>query len=260
MNRINDDIHLVTETHQYVLKRNKNQKFKSVTTIVGEYFKKFDKIGVSERLTGEHPEYMHLTPAELRAKWDAITQLGTDIHDEIDQYLSNSKPPTLRRASIGINWLRQYLKAPMNKVMSEVILYSVELGIAGTVDILVEVPGTGAYEIIDWKTGKLDFESHQGETAPHHITSDLMDCHFEKYTLQLSMYRYLLEKYYGLNIQKQVIAHLGENDCRGYDTPYRKSHIEAIINDHDSYPVTQSLGSRNSSTNVKTASDCFIAT
>ena len=44
MNRINDDIHLVTETHQYVLKRKKNQKFKSVTTIVGEYFKKFDKI------------------------------------------------------------------------------------------------------------------------------------------------------------------------------------------------------------------------
>ena len=85
MNRINDDIHLVTETHQYVLKRNKNQKFKSVTTILGEYFKKFDKKSVSERLTDGHSEYMHLTPAELRADWDAITKLGTDIHDEIDQ-------------------------------------------------------------------------------------------------------------------------------------------------------------------------------
>ena len=236
MNRINDDIHLVPETHQYVLKRNKNQKFKSVTTILGEYFKKFDKISVSERLTDGHSEYMHLTPAELRADWDASTQLGTDIHDEIDQYLKNDKPPTLRRALLGINWLRQYLEVPMNKVMSEVILYSIELGIAGTVDILVEVPGTGAYEIIDWKTGKLDFESHQGETAPHHITSNLMDCHFEKYTLQLSMYRYLLEKYYGFKIQNQVIAHLGEYDCQGYSTPYHKHYIEAIINDQKSVP------------------------
>ena len=236
MNDINDNIHLVPETHQYVLKRNKNQKFKSVTTVIGQYFKKFDKISISERLTGEHPEYIHLTPSELRAEWDATTQLGTDIHDEIDQYLRNSKPPTLRRASIGINWLRLYLKAPLNKVMSEVILYSVELGIAGTVDILVEVPGTGAYEIIDWKTGKLDFESHQGETAPHHITSDLMDCHFEKYTLQLSMYRYLLEKYYGFKIQNQVIAHLGEYDCQGYSTPYHKRYIEAIISDQKSVP------------------------
>jgi|TARA_B100002003_G_scaffold189178_1_gene177929 ATP-dependent exoDNAse (exonuclease V) beta subunit len=231
MNRINDDIHLVPETHQYVLKKNKNQEFKSVTTVIGEYFKKFDKIGVSERLTDGHPKYMHLTPAELRAEWDATTQLGTDIHEDIDQYLRDSKPSTLRRASIGINWLRQYLKGPMNKVLSEVILYSVELGIAGTVDILVEVPGTGTYEIIDWKTGKLEFESYQGETAPHHITSDLMDCRFEKYTLQLSMYRYLLEKYYGFKIRNQVIAHLGEDDCKGYPTPYHKSHIKAIIND-----------------------------
>ena len=231
MNRINDDIHLVAETHQYVLKGNKNQKFKSVTTIIGEYFKKFDKISVSKKLTDGHSEYMHLTPAELRAEWDATTQLGTDIHDEIDQYLRMSRPPTLRRASIGINWLRQYLEAPMNKVMSEIILYSVELGLAGTVDILVEVPGTGTYDIIDWKTGKLDFESYQGKTAPHHITSDLMDCRFEKYTLQLSMYTYLLEKYYGFKIRNQVIAHLGEDNCKGYATPYRKSHIEAIIND-----------------------------
>ena len=236
MNRINDDIHLVTETHQYVLERNKNQKFKSVTTIIGEYFKKFDKISVSERLTDGHPEYMHLTPAELRADWDAITQLGTDIHDEIDQYLRNGKPPTLKRASIGIEWLRQYLKVPMDQVTSEVILYSVELGIAGTVDILVEDPLTGTYEIIDWKTGKLDFESHQGETAPHHITSDLMDCRFEKYTLQLSMYRYLLEKYYGFKIRNQVIAHLGEYDCQGYSTPYHKRYIEAIISDQKSVP------------------------
>ena len=45
------------------------------------------------------------------------------------------------------------------------------------------------------------------------------------------MYRYLLEKYYGFKIRNQVIAHLGEDNCEGYDTPYHKSHIEAIIND-----------------------------
>ena len=39
------------------------------------------------------------------------------------------------------------------------------------------------------------------------------------------------KKYYGFKIRNQVIAHLGEDNCKGYATPYRKSHIEAIIND-----------------------------
>jgi len=229
----NDDIYLIEDVHRYVLKRDPDQVFKSVTTIVGEYFAKFDRVGTAQRLTDTHPKYTHMSSAELMAAWDAKTQIGTDIHNEIDNYFRDNTPPELNRAIVGINWLNFHRgeKVPKNEVLSEVILYSVELGFAGTIDVLLNDLDTDTYEIIDWKTGKLDFESYRGKKAPHSITSDLMDCRFEKYTLQLSMYRYILEKYYSLNISNQIIAHIGENECRGYDAPYYKSHVEAIIAD-----------------------------
>jgi hypothetical protein len=65
----------------------------------------------------------------------------------------------------------------------------------------------------------------------HTITNDLMDCKFEKYSLQLSFYRYLLEEYYGLEIQNQLIAHITNENCIGYVTPYYKEHIIEIINE-----------------------------
>ncbi|SVC64989.1 uncharacterized protein METZ01_LOCUS317843, partial [marine metagenome] len=61
------------------------------------------------------------------------------------------------------------------------------------------------------------------------VTKDVQDCNFNHYALQLSFYRYLLEEFYGLTITNQLIAHLDENGCRGYVTPYYKKQIKAMV-------------------------------
>jgi len=38
-----------------------------------------------------------------------------------------------------------------------------------------------------------------------------------------------LEEFYGLTITNQLIAHLDENGCRGYVTPYYKKQIQEMI-------------------------------
>ena len=60
-------------------------------------------------------------------------------------------------------------------------------------------------------------------------TADLLDCKFNHYSLQLSLYRYLLEKNYNITLDNQMIIHLDINNVKNYVTPYLKDHIEAIL-------------------------------
>ena len=51
---------------------------------------------------------------------------------------------------------------------------------------------------------------------------------FIHYTLQLSLYRYILETYYGLSINNQAIVHLTTKGIVVYNCDYLDTTIEAI--------------------------------
>ena len=115
-------------------------------------------------------------------------------------------------------------------IHSEVRIYCKELNLAGTIDILAHDARTNKYEIIDWKTSKsIDRTSFDNKMGTHQITSNLMDCKFVHYSMQLSFYRYLLEEYYGLKINNQLIAHLNGNACVAQVGDYYKKEIMDII-------------------------------
>ena len=63
-------------------------------------------------------------------------------------------------------------------------------------------------------------------------TEDLLDCKFNHYALQLSLYRYLLENNYNLELDDQLIIHLGNNIVHGYIAPYLESHIVSILKNY----------------------------
>ena len=63
-------------------------------------------------------------------------------------------------------------------------------------------------------------------------TEDLLDCKFNHYALQLSLYRYLLEKNYNLELDDQLIVHLDNNSVHGYIAPYLEGHIVSILKNY----------------------------
>lgn len=230
MNRINNnDINLIEETHTYVLESDPEVKFTSATELVSKYFSPFDADKIASKLVATNAKYVGMTAEELKETWSAATQHGTDVHKEIEDYLNTGEKPTHVKSLHGITWLNKYRMKSDIKIFPEVIVFSKELQIAGTIDILSLDIETGKYEIIDWKTGKYERVSYNGRLGIHPITQDLMDCSFVKYSLQLSLYRYLLEKYYGLSISNQIIAHIFDDECKGFVVPYYKDHIEKII-------------------------------
>ena len=110
------------------------------------------------------------------------------------------------------------------------IVYSKEWKIAGTIDLLIFDKVSNKYSILDWKTSKqIKTDSYKLKTGNKPETNDLLDSKFNHYALQLSLYRYLLEKNYDIMLDDQLIIHLDTNAVHGYLAPYFKEHIVSIL-------------------------------
>ena len=232
MNLLSDkNIVLDKVVHEYSLRTQPDLVFTSVTTFIDGFFESFDSEKIATKLVKTHPRYADRTVESLIAEWDAAGQHGTDVHEEIENWIKNGVEPGKAKATAGVSWLKNYQKKSDIQVLSEVIIYSTELKMAGTVDVLALDKTTGNYEIIDWKTSKrIDTSSYGNKTGTSSVTRDVPDCNFYHYALQLSLYRYLLEEYYGVRINNQLIAHLKDDDAKGYVAPYMRDHIVAMLN------------------------------
>ena len=231
MNHILDnDIVLNEELHEYRLIDRPEASFTSVTTYVEHFFEGFDALKIATKLVNNHPRYSDHTIESLMAEWKATADYGTRVHHEIEKWIKERIEPEDKKAIHGRDWLAQYeLRSDMD-VLSEVIVYSTELSIAGTVDILAKDNATGEYDIIDWKTSKkIETASYRKKMGTHPSTRHVMDCNFYHYSLQLSLYRYILEQYYGLKIHNQLIGHLKDDGVHALVTPYMRDEINEML-------------------------------
>ena len=86
------------------------------------------------------------------------------------------------------------------------------------------------YVLIDWKTSKrIDKRSFNGKKGIKKESSNIDDCKYNHYALQLSMYRYILEKYYGINVTRQLVAQLKDEGVESHSMPYMKNEIKNMI-------------------------------
>ena len=109
-----------------------------------------------------------------------------------------------------------------------------DLSFKGFIDAVIKVPktrGSGyTYWIIDWKTSKkIETSSYAQKMGTHSSTRHVMDCNFYHYSLQLSLYRYILEEFYGLKIRNQLIAHLKDDTVNAIITPYMRDEIVEML-------------------------------
>ena len=227
---IDNRISLIKETHQYVLEDQPELTFSSVTTVIEKYFEPFDEVAIATHLCSTHHKYIGMDPADLISKWHAARDHGSKVHDEIELCLKEGIEPSEQKAITALQWLKKYCMKSDIEIIPEIIIYSTDLQIAGTVDILAYDKKEDVYEIIDWKTSKkIKMQSYGGKMGIHPITADLMDCNHNHYAMQLSFYRYLLEKYYNITVRSQMIAHLQDETCTSFITPYYNKHISATI-------------------------------
>ena len=108
--------------------------------------------------------------------------------------------------------------------------------IAGTIDLISKTGNS--YEMYDWKRSKKVVNSFNGEPIKNNQwqngvgqLSDIDDTSYNRYCLQQSLYKYILEKNYGLKVSKMYLIVLYPEYDKYYkvEVPYLKDKAEYIL-------------------------------
>lgn len=132
---------------------------------------------------------------------------------------------------LGIQFLEQ--NQYLIPIAIECIVGDFEIGIAGTFDRLYYNTLSSNYEIWDFKTDKkIEYYSKYNKKLK---LFDIDDCEYNKYSLQVSLYKYILSKYVNIEIKDCFIVHFNINENK-YETIKLIDYTELIktkINEYD---------------------------
>lgn len=180
------------------------QQLTSVTTAVKSLVPPFDKDTVARRCAMRDGIPLEQVLAEWEAKAKASRDRGTDVHGYIESILDGKADPILDAMNTKLPemiafddaWAAFRERLDARVVIKETIVGDPELGIAGRVDVILDVTPKGQPTrrcLMDWKTGqRFETTGKFGNMLPPFESEG--QCELVQYSLQLSTYRLLLER------------------------------------------------------------------
>jgi len=239
-----NDVTFFDEPHKYFVD---GKELISVTTIIHKYQEEFNK----EYWSNYKSEQFSIDQKEILRAWEFINKKGTikgsAIHDYAENLFQNKKyeypkqlilnefgfDPVQREYEITKKHVDRFYKDSHKKLIpirTELVVYDRESLIAGMLDMLFWNVKIKEFQIWDWKTNK-DFTS---EMKSRHLIGDLFmleDCDLEIYSLQLDMYKKIIEKNTPIKLGKSFIVWFSHNNdnYKIIETKDRSYYAEIIM-------------------------------
>lgn len=225
-----DKIQFDEGTHTYRLKENPRIRLRSCTGFIENFFEPFNAFKIATKLVNNFPKYAHRTVDSLIEEWDDAKNAGTAVHMELSDYLLRDQQVHSQKAKQGINWFKASGARTGENYLSEVVVFDKSLGLAGTIDLVLIDPDDNTCTIVDWKTNKeIKQHSFRGKVGTKPPSRGLMDCNYIHYSLQLSLYKYLLERSCGVKVKEMIILHLLENDYEEYQCDDYRTYLDEML-------------------------------
>jgi hypothetical protein len=214
-----NEIHFYEPTHVYTV-QGVSKGYTSVSTILHSFFAPFDADAVITNMmkSRKWPEskWFGMTREEIKAAWDAnrdeASEAGTAMHLAIEKFMNGVD--IVGNESVEWKYFQSYW-AKDSKTWepwrTEWEVWDADLKLAGSIDMVYRNRHDGTFAIYDWKRSKEiktenSFQSGLGPLA------HLPDTNFWHYSLQLNLYRWLLETHYGIRISKMALVVLHPNN------------------------------------------------
>lgn len=202
-------------THTYTVD---GEPRESVSHYIARHKQPFPKEFIAEKTAKRDRREVEDVLKEWELKGRLAREYGSAIHSALELWINH-----------GVMTEQTHLKGIVDKFIelgiegkSEVVVYDDEL--AGTID-LVEIVGEKRAKIVDFKTNGDLYKKGKKMLPPYeHLTDSPIDT----YTLQLSLYKRMLE-YHGWTVEEMSILHLDGNFKKIIINETNKSKSKTII-------------------------------
>ncbi len=208
------DIKFEESSHVYTVRG--EQGYTSVTTWNHEHFAKFDGTKIiqnilkSPKMKDPSYKYYGMTEDDIIKSWDAnrdsAASAGTKTHYNIECFYNDIE---VNDDSIEFKYFQEFVRdhPHLEAYRTEWCVFYEEIKISGSIDMVFRNKNTGEYWIYDWKRSKgIEYESYGGKTAITPCISHLPDTNFWHYSLQLNVYRKILQEKYDMQITKLALV------------------------------------------------------
>ncbi|MBL0102403.1 MAG: hypothetical protein IPP51_00685 [Bacteroidetes bacterium] len=223
------------EPHIYTID---NTPAPSASTIIAKFFPEFDSYGKASNLSTSNPLF-GLPVEEIVDIWNSRAEeaanQGTHLHEQIERFYLGQKYVNTSEFHLFEKFCNDHPN--LNPHRTEWRVFDEEYHIAGTIDLITK-NGAG-YELYDWKRSKKIIDVFSGNPIVTDTwnnvgvgqLSTIQDTSYNRYCLQQSLYRYILEKNYGLTVSKMFLIVLYPDYDRYYkvEVPYLKDKAEYIL-------------------------------
>lgn len=211
-----------------------NKKLSSVSSVIKKFVEPFD----ADKIAGFVARKKGVTKEVILQEWEnkknAACSKGNRVHDFGEQIgnFRAGEDASKNIEIIGDGYEKAVLSfwdsipEHIEPFLMELQMFSPDLSIAGTADIILYNTKTGKFVIADYKTNIDLFKNYRGKKMLPPF-QDLLDCPYNKYQLQLSFYQILFEQC-GYEVEdRKIIWLMPDGTFKVYRT---KNFTETIKN------------------------------
>lgn len=194
------------------------QTFKSVTGFLSQFKKEFDSEFIARQVAKKRGVHQSLVLNEWKQISDTALNLGTRVHKWIEDFYNGLNPELPLNDEIFLERVLKFKEIHENTlhkftpIHQEFRVFSRKWGIAGTLDALFRL-NTNNY-VGDWKTNKkftTDQDSEGRRQKLLYPFDDMWDNSLNGYSIQLSLYRLILQEEAGYVTNGGFLVWIGPN-------------------------------------------------
>lgn len=199
-------------------------KFDSVTTFLKKFKVPFDRDYWAQKKASERGVDSDVVKKEWQNKTDDANILGTAVHKWIEDFWSGLNPeipeaPDLRNRVEKFMMIYESRFKNLVPLESELKVFSKKWRLAGTVDqpflMFDQKQNKVLFLIGDWKTNK-EFKDDKHPKGRYkkllHPFTDLYENSHNEYSIQISLYRLIVEEETGIQTDGGFLCHIGPGE------------------------------------------------
>ena len=215
----------------------------SVTRLIEEYCNEFDSETIAERVANKENKTVQQVLDEWEYKNKFACEKGSTCHEYAQSLWSGEEweyKPFDKTKEYFMSVLKIRIQAMQFKkdyqdrlehLADEFVVGSIEYNIASAIDHLFINKLTGELVLVDYKTNS---DIHKTEKYAKNMKVPLQhmkDFTINHYYIQLSIYKFLIEKYTGLKVSEMFIVWFSENieNYEIIEIPYLEKEVIKIL-------------------------------